>query len=129
MRTPPLGKLELEVYRHIAEKPALTVGEAAEQFGVPRGLARTTVSTVMENLRKKGYLKRALHRGVFRYSATIGRDEVLRSLVKDFVDETLGGSVSPFVAYLAETNDLSDDELATLHKLLHEPEEPQGKLP
>ena len=28
--------------RHIADGGSVTVGEAAEQFGVPRGLARST---------------------------------------------------------------------------------------
>ena len=32
--------------------------DVTEQFGKPRGLARTTILTVMERLRKKNFVKR-----------------------------------------------------------------------
>ena len=47
-----------------------------------------------------------------------GRASVLRSAVSRFVPGTLGGSVSPFVQYLAEAEDLSEDEVAELQTLV-----------
>ena len=44
-----LGELELELMRWITQQGPTTVGEALEWFGAPRGLARSTVVTVMEN--------------------------------------------------------------------------------
>ena len=38
--------------------------------------------------------------------------------VQTFVDRTLGGSITPFVTYLAERERLSDTELAELETLL-----------
>jgi predicted transcriptional regulator len=38
--------------------------------------------------------------------------------VERFVDRTLGGSIAPFVAYLAERERLSEDERAELEALL-----------
>ena len=48
MDKPPLGDQELETLRYISEHAPISVGEVAAGFGEPRGLARTTVLTVME---------------------------------------------------------------------------------
>ncbi|RPJ57432.1 MAG: BlaI/MecI/CopY family transcriptional regulator [Acidobacteria bacterium] len=118
MSEPTIGEQELALLRHIADRPDATVGEVAEAFGQSHGLARSTVLTMMERLRKKGYLGRRLRGGVYRYRAETSSAEVLRGLVRRFVERSLGGSVAPFVAYLNETRDLSDDELKELENLV-----------
>jgi predicted transcriptional regulator len=113
-----IGDQELALLRHVAGHGGTTVGEAAEAFGEPRGLARSTVLTMMERLRKKGHLTRRLADGVYRYTAPTPASDVVRGVVRDFVRQTLDGSVSPFVAYLSEDADVSDDELADLEALV-----------
>ncbi len=109
-----IGDQELALLRWVAGRGGATVGEAAEGFGQPRELARSTVLTMMERLRKKGRLRRAKVEGVYRYSSPATSREVLRGVVETFVEQTLGGSVSPFVAYLAESGEVSDEELQEL---------------
>src|SRR5213593_1472150 len=111
MQKTRLGELQLEILRFLSVHGPISVGEVAERFGEPRGLARTTVLTVMERLRKKGFLTRSKGERPFRYSPRVTQGEVLRGLVRDFVEKTLGGSLSPFTAYLAEARDLSPTEL------------------
>jgi predicted transcriptional regulator len=43
---------------------------------------------------------------------------VLQGAVAQFVDNTLQGSVSPFVAYLSQRQQVSDNELAELEALV-----------
>jgi predicted transcriptional regulator len=123
MHRRPLGAQELEVLRFIAEHAPISVGEVAEQYGLPRGLARTTILTMMERLRRKGYLTRKRAERAYRYSPGIAQSDVLRGLVRDFVEKTLAGSVTPFVAYLAEAKGLSAEELAELRRLVEAMEE------
>jgi predicted transcriptional regulator len=113
-----IGDQELALLRFVAERGGATVGEAAERFGGPRGLARSTVLTMMERLRRKGHLTRRLSHGVFRYSSKAGEGDLLRGVVRDFVEGTLSGSVAPFVAYLADEAEVSDAERAELEGLL-----------
>ena len=113
-----IGDQELALLRYVAEAGPATVGEVAEGFGVPRGLARSTILTVMERLRKKGRLRRRKAGGVYRYSSPVPAGEVLRGVVQSFVETTLGGSVSPFVNYLAEAEDVSEEELAELAQIV-----------
>lgn len=113
-----IGDQELALLRYVAGQGAVSVGEAAERFGEPRGLARSTVLTMMERLRKKGYLDRRQVEGVFRYSSSSGPGELMRGAVETFVEKTLGGSVSPFVAYLSEREEVSETELTELQDLV-----------
>ena len=113
-----IGDQELALLRYIAEQGPSTVGQVAERFGEPRGLARSTVLTMMERLRQKGHLDREPVDGVFRYFSPVPEGELLRGAVRTFVEKTLDGSVSPFVAYLSETAEVSESELAELEDLV-----------
>jgi predicted transcriptional regulator len=55
----------------------------------------------------------------FQYSPSLEKSVLMRGLVQDFVDKTLGGSVSPFVAYLADAKDLSRTEIEELRRLVN----------
>ena len=118
MRKPSIGDQELALLQHIDESGAASVGEVAASFGEPRELARSTVLTMMERLRGKGYLKRRQVKGMYRYSTATGPGEAMRSAVGSFVEKTLSGSVSPFVAWMSERAEVSDTELAELEALV-----------
>lgn len=118
MPRPTIGDQELALLHYLAEHEPASVGETAAGFGETHGLARSTVLTMMERLRAKGYLKRRQVQGVYRYSTATGPGEAMRSAVGQFVEKTLSGSVSPFVAWMAEHGEVSDDELAELQALV-----------
>jgi predicted transcriptional regulator len=118
MSRPSIGDQELALLHHLAEREPASVGEMAADYGETHGLARSTVLTMMERLRAKGYLKRRQSKGVYRYTTTTGPGEAMRSAVGQFVEKTLSGSVSPFVAWMAERGEVSDDELAELEALV-----------
>ncbi|WP_295943930.1 BlaI/MecI/CopY family transcriptional regulator [uncultured Xanthomonas sp.] len=118
MRRKSIGDQELALLQYIAEHGDASVGEVAAGFGEARGLARSTVLTMMERLRVKAYLRRRQVQGVYRYAATSGQDDVVRSAVGSFVEKTLQGSVSPFVAWMSQRAEVSDTELAELEALV-----------
>jgi predicted transcriptional regulator len=113
-----LGELELDTLRFVSEHAPMTVGEVAKSYGTPRGLARTTVLTVMERLRTKGFLIRRRETGIYRYSPRIDQRDVLSNLVGDFVQKSLGGSLSPFVSYLVDTGKLDPEQIEQLQRLV-----------
>src|SRR6188508_859073 len=99
--TEPLGRLELEVLQYVADHQPASVRDVATHFAETSGQARTTLLTVMERLRTKGYLKRRKIGGANRYTPTMAKAELLSRMVGEFVEDVLGGSASPFVAYLS----------------------------
>lgn len=121
MPRPSVGDRELDLLRYVAEHGPVSVGRASEEFGAARDLARSTVLTMMERLRAKGLVSRRRVDGVYRYTSPTGPREVLRGAVESFVETTLGGSLSPVVAYLADAADAAEvgaDELAELEELV-----------
>ncbi|SEM29931.1 Predicted transcriptional regulator [Luteibacter sp. UNCMF331Sha3.1] len=113
-----IGDQELALLQYIEEAPKSSVAEVCAGYGEARGLARSTVLTMMERLRTKGYLVRRRIDGSYRYSATNGTGEVMTGAVARFVEKTLQGSVSPFVAWMSERGKVSDSELAELEALV-----------
>ena len=117
-RESSIGDRELALVRHIADRGSVSVAEAVDEFGASHGLARSTVLTMMERLRRKGYLSRAMAQGVFRYRACASSAELLKGAVQRFVERSLDGSVSPFLAYLSEAPQLSDEERQDLERIV-----------
>jgi predicted transcriptional regulator len=126
-RVKSIGDQELALLRFVSDRGHATVAQAAAGFGQPHGLARSTVLTMMERLRKKGHLSRRQVDGVYQYAPRMALGVAVRHAVETFVDRTLGGSITPFVAYLAERKALSDDELAELDALLARLHRERGK--
>lgn len=118
MPTATVGEQELSLLRHIADRGGATVGEVAEDFGTARGLARSTVLTMMDRLRKKGFLTRRLAGGVYRYQARASSEELTQGAIRRFVNRNLGGSVAPFVAYLSDSARLTDAEVKELEAVV-----------
>ena len=118
MKRQPLGEQETALLRFIAENGSISVGKAAELYGGRLGLARTTIMTEMERLRKKGYLTRIKEDGVYRYTSCLSKAELHSHLVGDFAQRMFGGSKQPFVAYLVENPEVSAEELDQLRALV-----------
>lgn len=126
MKNPSLGEQELELLQFVTAQAPISLSQVAEQFGVPRGLARTTVHTVLERLRQKGYLTREKREGIFHYLPCMAQAEVLTGLMGEFFQRTLGGSVKPFVAFLADrSQELSTEEVQALRALVQELDDQQ----
>jgi predicted transcriptional regulator len=124
-----IGDQELALLRFVSDAGRATVAQAVEGFGQPRGLARSTVLTMMERLRKKGHLSRRRADGVYHYAPRTAPGAALQHAVQTFVDRTLGGSITPFVAYVSEREGLSDDEIEDLESLLAKLQRDRQKKP
>jgi predicted transcriptional regulator len=124
-----IGDQELALLRFVSDAGRSTVAQAVEGFGQPRGLARSTVLTMMERLRKKGHLGRRRVDGVYHYAPRTAPGAAIQHAVRTFVDRTLGGSITPFVAYVAEREGLSDGEIEELESLLAKLQRERKKKP
>ena len=119
-RKPSIGRAELKILSYVQDHHPVSVRDVAEHVARTKGHARTTTLNVMTRLYRKGYLTRRKVEGVYSYAPRVPKAQLLRGLVRDFVDRALGGSVSPFVAYLAEDARVSGEELRELKDLVRE---------
>jgi predicted transcriptional regulator len=115
-----LGQAELEILQIVQDHQPVTVGEVARRVADDSGKARTTVATMVGRLLAKGFLSRKKIAGKYHYTARMSKTDLHRGLVQRFVESSLGGSLSPFVAYLAEKPDLTPEEIDRLEQLVQE---------
>lgn len=126
-KTPSLGEQEMDILKYVDAHSPISVRDVAQYFETEKNLARTTVLTVMERLRKKGFLGRAQLDGVFKYSSKIETSDLLSSKISDFVERTLGGSISPLFSYFISSSNLSDDEIKKLTEMASMLEKSKGE--
>ncbi len=121
-----IGEQELALWRYVAQHAPVRSREVQEGFGTPNGLSRTTVLTMLERLWRKGYLKRTEKEGTFYYEPALSEESLHRQLLQRFVDNVLGGSVTPFVSYLVESQSLTPEETEVLRQLVERLKEQGG---
>ena len=80
---PALGDLEAEVMRRIwARGGAVTVRDILGDLERERPIAYTTVMTVMDNLRRKGWLSRRPDGRAYRYQPLVSGEEYSAGLMR-----------------------------------------------
>ena len=80
---PALGDLEAEVMRRIwARGGAVTVRDILGDLEQERPIAYTTVMTVMDNLRRKGWLSRRPEGRAYRYQPLVSGEEYSAGLMR-----------------------------------------------
>ena len=121
-----IGQEEMSVLEYVCQHQPVSVRSVAEHFE-RFGKARTTILTVMERLRAKKLLSRKKMQGAFHYSSRESQDKIMHGVVGNFVQKMLGGSVSPFIAYLSESEDLSPEDVDELKRLVAEMKQKSGK--
>ena len=128
MKNLKLGEKEGELLAWVARHAPASAAQIVAGWGAEQNVARTTVTTMLERLRAKGYLRREKIGQIYAYAPQNAHESQLRGVVGRFVEKTLGGSVAPFVSYLNNA-DLSDAEKAQLRALVKrlDAETPQGE--
>lgn len=118
MKQKGITPAEVAILHYILAHQPVTVRQVADHMAETHGQARTTVLTHMERLRQRHILERTEVDGVNHYRAVRPPAELLTGLVRDFVEQILGGAVSPLVTYLTQRKDLTDAEIETLESVV-----------
>lgn len=97
-----LGELETEIMRRLWRRGApTTVRELVDELQQDREIAYTTVMTVLDNLYKKGWLRRELDGRAYRYEPVSGGEEYSAEMMRDAL-ETSPDHVAAFVHFLRQ---------------------------
>lgn len=115
-----LTGLELEIMQVIWKRGASNVSDV--QAGMKRELAYTTVQTVLNNLHRKGKLRRRLEGRAYLYTAIATETKARRHAVRDLVDRMFGGSSEALVLNLIESREIDPDRIARLSRELEREE-------
>ena len=99
-----------------------TVREVYDQLRGKRGVAYTTVQTMMNILETKGHLTREAGEKAHVYAPVRPQQIVVRSMVREFVNRVFDGSARPLLVHLLKEKGLTERERRELQKLLDKEE-------
>jgi len=122
-----LGELQLAVMRVLWQRRKATVAEVHAALEAERGLALTTVATVLTRLEKAGY---AAHRAAGRhylYRPLVSEEAVRRSMVGALADRLFEGDLAALVSHLVSGRDVRPGDLAKVKRLIAEKERKGGR--
>lgn len=113
-----LGDLEAAVLDALWERGPLTTPAVFANVGRPRGLAYTTILTVLQRLTKKGLVKRQEDAKAHTYLPALGRDEYNRRRALALAAEVVPLGAVGMAAFMAEAERLDPEIVASLRKAL-----------
>ena len=117
-RAETLTGQELEIMKVIWTIGGGTVRDVYDTLRERRTLAYTTVQTMMNILESKGHLKKTAGDKASVYAPTQPQQQMVRSMVREFVNRVFDGSARPLLVHLANEKGLTERERKQLQKLL-----------
>lgn len=95
-----------------------TVRQVYEDLLERRKIAYTTVMTMMNILETKGFLKKKSGEKAFVYAPSKPERQVLRAMVREFVDRVFNGAAEPLLVHLVEDDRLTAKELDEIRRTI-----------
>ena len=95
-----------------------TVRQVYEALLERRKIAYTTVMTMMNILEQKGYLKKRLSDRAYVYTPSRPEKQVIRAMVREFVDRVFNGAAEPLLLHLVEDDKLTAEELDEIRRTI-----------
>ena len=108
---------ELEIMKIVWVLEEATVRDVYEKLLEGRKIAYTTVMTLMKILETKGHLKKSSAERAHVYRPTQPKSQVIRGMVREFVNRVFNGSAEPLLVHLVADEGLTEKELADLIRL------------
>jgi BlaI family penicillinase repressor len=115
--TVALSELQLALMRILWRGEASVVDVAAEMART-RGLAHTTVATLLTRLAKRGVVAARRDGRQLVYRPLVSEPQVKRSMVGDLIQTLFRGDPQALLAHLVSEKDVGDGDLARIQALL-----------
>ena len=121
-----LGDLQLAIMRVLWSRSESTVADVHEALEPERGLALTTIATMLTKMEKKGVVDHRAEGRRFIYRPLVSEDQVRRSMVSDLTSQLFRGDVTALVNHLLSEHDIESGELTQLREMIAARERKEG---
>jgi predicted transcriptional regulator len=115
-----ISEAEHAVIEVLWDRGTATAAEVCEAVCETRDWSLATVKTLLSRLVQKGAIETRPDGRRFIYSPLIKRADYVGGESRRLVDRLFGGRAASLVAHLAETEALTEDDLAEIEALLKE---------
>jgi predicted transcriptional regulator len=113
-----LGELEAAVLEALWDHGELSTPDVHEVVGEPRGLAYTTILTVLQRLTKKGLVRRSAGGRSHVHAPTLSREEFANRRAESLAGMLVEIGTTGVGAFLAEARRLDPEVIETLRQRL-----------
>ena len=104
-----------------------TATDIQQRMQASRGWAYSTVKTMLDRLVELGYVKARRVGNVYEYSPKSKRPTIVGKLLDDVTNRFFGGAAAPFIQTLIERNELTEEEVQHLRKMLADHQRSEGR--
>jgi BlaI family transcriptional regulator, penicillinase repressor len=119
-KSPTLTAAELRLMDILWDRGASTVGEVAEVLPKDSKLAYSSVLTTLRILERKGHVRHQQRGRAYVYEPLVARDDARRSALRYVMSQFFEDSPELLVLNVLENEDLSEDELSRLRKMIED---------
>ncbi|MBW8367862.1 MAG: BlaI/MecI/CopY family transcriptional regulator [Arenimonas sp.] len=112
-----LSELQLDLMRVLWRGEA-SVGDVAAALAQSRGLAHTTVATLLTRLAKRGIVAQRRDGRMLHYRALVSESQVRRNMVGDLIQNLFRGDPKALLAHLVNEKDVAPGDLERIQALL-----------
>ena len=109
-----LGDLQHAIMAVLWDQGEATTAEVHDALRVPRGLALTTIATMLRKMEDKGVVAHRADGRQFVYRPTVTRAEIQTSMVGELVERLFGGDATALAAHLVSEHEVDAAELPAL---------------
>jgi len=113
-----LTELQLAILRVIWDRSEATVQDIWEALHAERGLAQTTVATMLSRLERRGVVTRRAQSRQYHYRAAVTEREVQHSMVGELTERLFDGDVTALVQHLLTGEDVSPGDIAKIRDMI-----------
>lgn len=120
-RSPALTEAQWVIMKVVWEKEPCTAGEVQEILAQSRDWAYSTVKTTMDRMARKDFLKVTRIRNLQLFSSKISKLQATKRAFRKTLKTAFDGALTPLMQYVIEHEDLSEEELKQLRRLVEKP--------
>ena len=115
-----LGDLQHAIMAVLWERGEVSAAEVYEALREARGLAPTTIATMLRKMEDKGVVAHRACGRQFLYHPTVSEADVRCSMVGELVERLFGGDPKALVAHLVSEHEIEPGELSDLRRRVGE---------
>lgn len=115
-----LSELQLELMRVLWTRGEASTADVAEVLAASRGLAHTTVATLLSRLEKRGVVSSRRDGRQLVYRAEVAEGDVRRTMVSGLLGSLFGGDARALIAHLVREEEIAAGDLERVRQLLGE---------
>ena len=115
---PHLTDLQSAIMRILWDRGEATVADIHAALQPERGLALTTIATLLSRLEKRGIVKHRTQSRQYVYYPKVSERDVRRSMVADLTERLFDGDVAELVSHLLNAREMSPGDLERVKDLI-----------